>query len=120
VIGRLACARLEDPGAAREEAELRWALDNVFGLPELRALVADHPDAFAELSGKLPDPLARAVPLLARGEEVPASLEDELDAGFEARSSALRRADRGYWRSIIEELRVMRREGRLMPEGAAV
>jgi hypothetical protein len=119
VIGRLARAHLDDPGVEETEAELRWALDNTFGLSELVDLVEGRAAAFAGIGG-LPDPLSRALQVLADRQRLAPDLEDQLDPWLEVRSAPLRRADRRYWRGIIEELREMRREGRLMREGDTV
>jgi len=120
IIGRLAVAHLEQPATPHTEAELRWALNNVFGLAELQALVAVRPAEFGALSQLLDEPLAAAVSALAGGAELSPSAEDTLDSWLEARSAALRSADRRYWRGIIDELREFRRSGRLMTESAPV
>ena len=41
-------------------------------------------------------------------------------AALEAKASLPRRADRRYWKAIIEELRELRRGGHLLEEGAEV
>jgi hypothetical protein len=113
-------AYLEDPASPRDEQSYRWVVENVFGLDELRALLRRHLRAYAPPVSGLPEVLARVVSELERNGELSPPLEDELDAWFEARSLALRCADRHYWRSIIDELGRLRQGGRLMVEGAPV
>jgi hypothetical protein len=120
IIGRLAIGYLREAAQPLAEADFRWALENVFSLPELRTLLSQHMEAYQKFAVSMEDPFMRALANITRGETLPASLEDELDAQLEARSSALRRADRRYWRDIIDELRRLRRQSLLMPEGAQV
>jgi hypothetical protein len=120
IIGRLALAHLSDPNTSQDDAELRWALDHVFGLGELRAVVAARPQSFGALAASLPPALGAGVAALAANQELRPDSEDQLDAWLEARTAPLRAADRRYWRPIIEELRRLKRTGQLMPEGQAV
>jgi hypothetical protein len=120
IIGRLALAHLAQPSTSSDNAELAWALDNVFGFSELRALVAERPADFAALARALDQPLAAGVAALAQGQDLPPALEDELDVWLDARSAPLRAADRRYWRPIIDELREMKRQSQLMTEGNPV
>ncbi len=120
IIGRLALVHLAAPNTPDDDAELHWALNNVFGLAELRAVVAERPRAFATLARSLREPLAEALTRLSQYQDLQPKLEDELDAWLESRSSPLRTADRQYWRPIIEELRALKRGDRLMVEGALV
>lgn len=120
IIGRLALALLEDPATPERELEIPWALDNTFSLLELRGLLQACSDVLPSLLPALPGPLARAATEFGVAQELSPALEDELDAWFEAKSSVLRRADRRYWRAIIDELRELRRARALMPEGAPV
>ena len=120
IIGRLVLAYLDDPTVSKSELDYRWALDNTFNLTEFRALVREHHDVYQALAPSLPDPVRRALDELGRSSALSVALEDELDTWLETRSSALRRADRRYWRDIIDELRALRRENKLMPEGTTV
>jgi hypothetical protein len=120
IIGRLALAHIADPTTPADGTELRWALEHVFGLPELRALIAQHPKAFGTLAPSLPQPLSQGVTALAAGQDLTPALEDELDAWLEARTAPLRSADRRYWRPIIDELRELKRNGQLMAERLTV
>ncbi|HEU5074658.1 MAG TPA: hypothetical protein VFU02_10800 [Polyangiaceae bacterium] len=120
IIGRLALAHLSDATTPQDDAELRWALDHVFGFTELRAVVAERPQAFAALAASIPEPIASGVTALAAGRELDVDTEDTVDAWLDARTAPLRAADRRYWRPIIDELRHLRQAGQLMPEGQAV
>ena len=120
IIGRLALALVSDPNTPLDDAELRWALDNVFGFTELRAVVAERPQAFAAHAASLPEPVRTGIVMLAAGQELDIDSEDTLDAWLDARTTPLRAADRRYWRPIIDELRRFRQAGQLMPEGQLV
>jgi hypothetical protein len=120
IIGRLAVAHLADAATPDDAHELNWALANVFGLTELEALVRERVHAFSELARTLPEPLAGAVSTLCQHHLLPAIEEDELDAWLGARAVPLRAADRRYWRPIIDELRWLKRTGKLMREGEPV
>jgi hypothetical protein len=48
------------------------------------------------------------------------SLEDELTDWLDLRTAPLRRADRHFWRTVIDALRELRARGELMTEGTAV
>jgi hypothetical protein len=120
VVGRLALAYLDDPTTKKTDGDLRWALDNVFSLNELHALLVRHLEAYQRLSSSLPEVVGKALAALTQASTIPTALEDELDAWSSARSEALRREDRRYWKSIIEELRSMRRDDKLLREGTLV
>lgn len=119
IIGRLVLARLRELGDQLTDADADWAARNVFGLPELQRLLTEHPATHAALTRRDPA-LAQAVAILASQSSLPVALEDALDAYFETRMAPLRRADRQLWRPVIEELRALRAQGALMPEGAPV
>jgi hypothetical protein len=120
VISRLVTAFLDDVGPSPTAIDLRWALDNTFGVRELHALLRQHGSAYREMASTLPEIVNRALTELERAEEFVPAFEDELDLWLEMRSAALRGADRRYWREIIAELRELRSRGELMKEGALV
>jgi hypothetical protein len=116
VITRLALLRLNEEASPRPRT-LRWALEHVFNPDDLWAIVTRHGSA---LGGRLPVPAARLRAAWRRGEEPTA---DEMSrAGEELARRAHRLQDRGrrYWMPVIAELRRLRREGRLVPEGTPV
>ncbi len=118
IIGRLALAHLNDVSAT--EGDLLWALENTFGLPELRTLFAEHRSLLESALPVLSEPFDRAARTFLDLGELTPSLEDDLDAHFDSQGAALRRADRAYWRGIIDELRALRAKGALMQEGQPV
>jgi hypothetical protein len=118
IISRLALARIEQLGTDCSVEDLRWAFDNVFTLAEFRRLVQVVPaDARAVTAGTVAE---RACTRLRVEREIDPALEDELEEWFDARMAPLRRADRNFWRPVIDELRELRSAGRLSVEGAPV
>jgi len=120
IIGRLALAHLSDANTPQDDAELRWALDHILGFTEVRAVVAERPQAFAALAASIHEPVGPAIAALAAGQELEIDAEDTVDVWLDARTAPLRAADRRYWRPIIDELRHLRQAGQLMLEGQAV
>jgi hypothetical protein len=118
IIGRLALVHLEELPADEVAGELPWAIDNIFTLPELSVLLERYPTATKVLAS-LPEPFPRLAQSRV-AEQVSGELEDEVDAALEAKASAPRRADRRYWKAIIDELRDFKRTGRLLEEGSLV
>lgn len=118
IISRLALAFLREQASVPGDATLRWIVDNVFTLAEFRELSQLAPAAIKIMEpGSLE---ARAMAVLASGLALDSNLEDELEEWFDARTAPLRRADRHFWRSVIDELRELRAGGKLAPEGALV
>lgn len=121
VISRLAVALVQELGDAASSEELRWAFDNVFTLSEFCRLAELVPNASARWGTRAAEPLlVEALAELANGGRLSAAREDELEEWFDARMAPLRRADRHFWRPIIDELRELRSAGRLMPEAELV
>lgn len=110
---------MRERGASCTDDDRRWALDNVFGLAELERLLVEYPDVRRGL-GPTDGPLLEAAELLARGEVLPAALEDEIEDAFDARMAPLRRADRRFWRPVIDDLRRLRADGNLLVPGTPV
>ncbi len=99
---------------------LEWVLSNIFSLPELIRLFRARPELSSLLPESTPDLLRRTAEQLAGGDQIEAALEDELEEWFDRRMAPLRRADRHFWRSVIDSLRQLRARGELMPEGVPV
>jgi hypothetical protein len=118
IISRLAVARVEQAGPVCPEDDVRWAFDNVFVLSEFRRLVRAAPNALR----LLPDGSVahRAAASLGVDGDLAPELEDELEQWFDERMAPLRRADRHFWRPVIDELRELRSAGKLAVEGSAV
>lgn len=118
IISRLAVARVEQAGAGRSDEELGWAFDNVFTLSEFRRLLQAAPEADRVLpTGSIAKRAASAQKVYG---DLDPELEDELEEWFDARMAPLRRADRQFWRAVIDELRQLRSTGRLASEGSPV
>jgi hypothetical protein len=105
VISALVRIRLQAAGDAPSPALLRWALLNAFSEEDLGALVRRHP-------------------AIASGFRRPA-LRKVRDPGACRRAIALEIArlqsrDLAYWKPVLAELRRLRSQGKLLPEGARV
>ena len=113
VIGKLVLRRLEMIDKPSPD-DYRWAIDNVFTLPELTALLWQH----AELRT-----VCRSIPglaVMADEEEADVDAESAVERWLTERMLACQQADRLYWRSIIAELKDLRRTGELVPDGSTV
>lgn len=118
IIGRLVFAFLQDRAPSWTDADLEWARDNIFSLAEFTRVIAEYPALHRALQpGSVPQRAAEQLTLHGR---IPPELEDELDDWFEQRMAPLRRADRHFWRPVIDELRALREHGQLMPLGTSV
>lgn len=119
VIGRLALAWLEQPECSRSEADLLWALQNIFTLPELMACFSEHPAA-VPVAEKFHRELGKFGRQWLAGNDGDELVERRVGEFCQHRISELQLADRRHWRNIIRELKTLRAAGRLMPEGALV
>jgi hypothetical protein len=118
IIGRLVLSALRDQRASVADEDLRWAAANVFGLDEFRQLVTEYPDVCRVL-GAAPV-LGQAAEQISQGRQLSEALEDALEELFDSRAAQLRKADRHFWRPVIDELGELRAQGRLMQQGARV
>jgi len=118
VISRLVLRLLED--TTPDAAALRWALENLMTVGALAELFRTHDAALDAHRLPLAELLTRHRDELRGGSTLSESAEDEIDAWLGERIAKHRKADRRYWRPIIDELRELRRAGQLMPEGTAV
>jgi hypothetical protein len=118
IISRLVLAFMAETGAACTEQDVQWATDNTFSLPEFRQLVTLHPETRRGLRDH--SLLDRAASHLQAGEALDATLEDDLEDWFDSRTAPLRKADRRFWRGVIEDLRQLRAQGALTVEGSPV
>src|SRR5690606_5914107 len=100
------------------DEELAWIRDNMFSLTEFVRWITDYPSAERVLAPE--SVLQRAAEQLRQQGDLSPRLEDELDDWFEQRMAPLRKADRSFWRPVIDELRVLRQNGQLMTLGAPV
>jgi hypothetical protein len=118
IIGRLVLTALREKEGPLGEEDLSWAVANVFGLTEFRQLATEFPSVCRVL-GTIPS-LRQAAEQISHGCALPEALEDELEELFEGRMARHRKADRHFWRTVIDELGELRAQGRLMPEGTSV
>lgn len=118
VISRLALAWLEER-QPRDEAAVTWALENIFTLTELRSFLL-RPEVSSSKALGRHELVRRAAEQLSASSQLEESLEDALEDWFDGRIALLRRADRRFWRPVIDELRKLRAAGRLMVEGSPV
>lgn len=119
IISKLALAWFDQPECAGIAADFEWALDNIFTLPELAMFLAEHPAAVVA-AAKSDRVVADYAGRLLGGGEVSESFELRVGELFQTRIGALQLADRRYWRDIIRELKQLRADGRLVPEGSMV
>jgi hypothetical protein len=119
IIGRLALGYLSEL-ATVEPDDLRWTLDNCFGLSEVETVLRSHASATLALEPSLARPLYQAAAEISEHGQLSHSTEEELDRFLDAKAAELRRNDRRYWAEIIDELRIFRRAGTLMTEGAPI
>jgi hypothetical protein len=108
---------MDRPEFVPAPAEFEWALKNIFSLSDLEALAHEHPEAAAFWEDH---DCKQFVEGTAHSREIPPGLEDRIQRAMEMKMSMLQRADRDYWKKIISELRALRTEGLLLPEGALV
>lgn len=118
IISRLALVYLRDEATSRSDEDLSWALDNTFSLSAFKELAATYTGVGRVVENR--PLLRRAVEQLRREDELSPALEDELESRFDDLVAPLKKADRYFWRSVIEELKQLRSRGELMQEGAKV
>ncbi len=120
VISKLALAWFDQPECSKTPGDVRWALQNIFTLPELRIFFAEHAEA-VDLSVENLSPVVTELGRQLRsGENGSESVERQVDEWMQQRIADLQQADRRYWREIIAKLKGLRATGKLAPEGSAV
>lgn len=117
VISRLALRHLEDgtPG----KSDLAWALANVFTLEAAEELFVRYPAAADINDYETAGALVRFGASVRKGDQN-IELEREATQLMSARMAELQHQDRLYWRDIIQQLRQLRANGELLPEGTLV
>jgi hypothetical protein len=120
IIGRLALTWLEERASRCSSEDLEWVLSHMFSVPELVRLFIEHPALSVSLPSSTPRLVVQAADQLARHGQLDQSLEDALEELMDQRVAPLRRADRHFWRPVIESLRQLRARGELEAEGALV
>jgi hypothetical protein len=120
IISRLALAWLDDRAPHYPAEDLSWVFDNIYSLPELVRLFDDHSALAYSPPSSMPVLFLEAARQFARHGSLEELLEDKIETWMDERIAPLRRADRHFWRPVIEELRRMRREGELEAEDSRV
>ena len=118
VLGRLALWHLADRGVAAGQPDYRWALDNVFTVPEFTEMLRRFPET-GSCCRDSPALGAFVAQLATHGEATPDTIE-VVEDWFVQLIRLHQRRDRLYWREIIAELRELRQSQQLMPEGTPV
>ncbi|MDW8309248.1 MAG: hypothetical protein RMK20_07725 [Verrucomicrobiales bacterium] len=119
IVSKLVLAWFRQPECSAAAGDYLWALENLFTLPELAAFFSEHPVALSyagQFNADVADFGRQCLERGAADEEV----EQRVSRFLQSRVAELQRADRRYWRSILEDLRSLRAAGALMPEGAPV
>jgi hypothetical protein len=136
VISRLVLALMSGPGLptdlsakalAKEEALTpaglkpdrrlgRWAVQNIISPAMLAELIRLQPWVMTAPGHGLTD-LRAFGSKVEQGKEPGQALEKRIEREMQARMAGHQAADRKYWRRIIAELKSLRAQGRLMPEG---
>jgi hypothetical protein len=120
IISNLVLQYLRQANVPASPESWLWAVNNLFTLSALTAFFEQHPQAVASVRGKVPGAVidfGRKV--LAQGQ--PDSEDEEaVQQWMQQRMSGFQKADREYWRPIIQELRSLRNDAKLMKEGDTV
>jgi hypothetical protein len=119
IVSKLAVKWFDQPECVPSPVEWEWACSNIFTSDHLRELFERQPAAIAA-APRLPPALHAFAGALVAGDEVPVEIEDGISNLLQEQIQSLQRADRQYWRPIIDDLRKMRAQGELMPEDEPV
>ena len=120
IISKLSLAWFDQPECSKTPGDVRWALQNIFTLPELRIFFAEHAEA-VDLSVENSNPVVTELGRQLRsGEDVRESVERQVNEWLQQRIADLQQADRRYWREDIAQLKTLRATGKLAAEGSAV
>ena len=120
IIGKLALAWFDQPQCGKTADDVRWAIQNIFTLPELKNFFTEQPDAIAVTLEGLNPALKELGSQWLSGVPVDESIEAGVNNWMQQRIAALQQADRRYWRDIISDLKNLRFSGKLAPEGSLV
>ncbi|MBU1736108.1 MAG: hypothetical protein KKC28_10060 [Verrucomicrobia bacterium] len=97
----------------------RWAVQNIFSPALLTELIQQQPWV-ATCQGRGMAGIRAFGSKIINGEEPGPGLEQRVEREMQACMAKYQAADRLYWRRIIAELKSLRAQGRLMPEGGKV
>jgi len=114
VIGRLVLCRLRERSSLLP-AEREWALANIYTVEDLEQAVLLHPSLLQSADREV-----RELAQQQSAGQVDDTLRDTVEEQLLQKMQRARRADRAYWRGIIDELRDLRTRGQLVPAGTPV
>jgi len=119
VISRLVMVRMNRPVLKPSRQLARWAVQNIFSSAILTGLIQRQPWVVTvpghEMAG-----LRTFGSKIVKGAEPGQILERIIEREMMVRMAKYQAADRLYWRRIIAELKSLRAQGRLMPEGGRI
>jgi hypothetical protein len=120
IVSRLSLAWFDQPECGKAEDDFRWAFRNIFTVPELRMFFEEQTGIPETLVAEL-SPDMREIARQARvGDEIADETANRVNGDLQRRIAELQQLDRRYWRDIIADLKQLRAEGKLIPEGAEV
>jgi len=108
VISKLALAWFDQAECAKTPGDLRWALQNIFTLPELRIFFVEHAEAVDLSLENLSPTVNEFGRQLRSGEDASESVERQANEWMQQRIADLQQADRRYWREVIAKLKTLR------------
>ncbi len=120
IISKLALAWFDQPESEQTPDDLRWAIENIFTLPELRMFVEEHPAVLEALPPNAAPALKEFAEQIVFGKDESETSAASVNADMQRQIAELQQTDRRYWRDIIAELKRLRAAGELMPEGEKV
>ena len=116
IISALTLSVVESSDVSAEN--LRWAVANLFTTETFFFFNEHYPQWAESPPSGVPSELAGLAGSPA--DEIPDSAIEEVSRWMNAAIARHQRADRNYWRPIIEQLRKLRRDRLLMSEGTPV
>ena len=116
VISRLVVAMINRSGLKPSRRLARWAVQNIFSPALLTELIRQQ-TWVTTCPGRSLAGIRAFGSTIMKGEKPGLGLEQRVEREMLARMAKYQAADRRYWRRIIAELKRLRAQGRLMPEG---
>lgn len=120
VISRLVIRYFDDPSIVADRQNVRWALENLFTLPELMEFIGRTASVVEQLGGGNTADVRALASHMVRGIEPGEKLVSAVERNMFDSIAALQRKDRLYWKKIIAELKELRASKGLMEEGSPV
>jgi len=119
VISRLVMGFVDTSRQSHNCRLARWTIQNMFSTALLAELFQRHAWFVTCLGRGMAGVRAFGFKIV-KGEKPGPGLEQRVEREMLARMAKYQAADRRYWRRIIAELKSLRAQGRLMPEGGRV